>query len=236
MVFDCPLTSSGIMLSPSSKVTPSFPSDVLECILDSVTLADTSPAIHACALLCLLNKACQLYCLRDRECWTFTAMVTGTWKGDSASTVTYDICYSTWYHSNDITHFVIGTSASSIYNPLSTPDKAVNGFICKWDCFHSNEQNGMSWWRADLGAPRSVSTIQVQTRRDGYWRSNFHHVIITLGNSSDYVNPVFDTYPYKATSGELLTFTPSTPIIGRYLQFDTNDNVHLSFSEIKIIS
>ncbi|KAK3887918.1 hypothetical protein Pcinc_008001 [Petrolisthes cinctipes] len=213
----------------------------MRCSLDQFTLAHNIPAVHACASVCLTTNSCRLYCLRLRltgnECWTFSAVVNENWNGDPASSVTFDVCYSTWYHSGDITHFVSGISVSSKQYPINSGDKAVDGFGCEhhneW-CFHSETyEDDPSWWKADLGAPRSVTTIMV-------YPSHSHMVefTITLGNSSDSSeNPIFAQNLVESTTGEIMNFTVTTPMIGRYLEFKTNDNdQYLMICEVKIFS
>ncbi|KAK4315228.1 hypothetical protein Pmani_013534 [Petrolisthes manimaculis] len=216
----------------------------MDCFLGQVPLTPNIPAVHGCASLCLTTDSCRLYCLRFKvtgnECLMFSAIVTQNWNGDPALNVTFDVCYSTWYHSGDITDLVIGTSGSSMYEPFTTPDKAVDGFICKaftYYCFHSDATpTEPSWWRADLGAPRSVSTIMVFPRNDGFDVPHFNNVFITLGNSPAYSdNPIF-AHVLQGTYGEVMEFTVTSPMIGRYLEFKTDSTLYLLICEVKIIS
>ncbi|KAK3872474.1 hypothetical protein Pcinc_022447 [Petrolisthes cinctipes] len=216
----------------------------MDCILNQFTLPPNIPAVHGCASICLITNSCRLYCLRlkftGNECSIFSALVTQKWNGDPASSVTFDVCYSTWYHSNDITHFVSQTSGSTIYEPYTTSDKAVDGFSCKsfhHYCFHSDaRETDPSWWRADLGAPRSVTRIMVFPRNDGSPVTHYSNVVITLGNSPVYTgNPQFAQTGTGAT-GQMMDFTVTTPMIGRYLEFKTDATLYLLICEVKIIS
>ncbi|KAK3873508.1 hypothetical protein Pcinc_021476 [Petrolisthes cinctipes] len=216
----------------------------MDCSLNHITLAPNIPAVHACASVCLTTNSCRLYCLRFRltgnECLIFSALVTENWNGDPASSVTFDVCYSTWYHSGDITNSVSETSVSSIYEQYTTGDKAVDGFICRQfhqHCFHSDaSDNDPSWWRADLGAPRSVTRIMVFPRNDGSSITHFSNVVITLGNSSvSRENPIFAQID-RGIAGQMMDFTVTTPMIGRYLEFKTDDELNLVICEVKIIS
>ncbi|KAK4313806.1 hypothetical protein Pmani_014868 [Petrolisthes manimaculis] len=216
----------------------------MDCSVGHVTLAPNTPAVHACASVCLATQSCRLYCLNFRptgnECFIFSALVTQNWKGDPDSSVTFDVCYSTWYHSGDITHLVSSTAASSILQHSTTGDKAVDGFSCRQvphQCFHSYVRSGAkSWWRADLGIPRSVSRLLVFTRNDGNQAAHFSNIIITLGNSTlTGQNPVFASLDSGVT-GQMMDFIVTTPMIGRYLEFITSPQLFLVICEVKIIS
>ncbi|KAK4307132.1 hypothetical protein Pmani_021091 [Petrolisthes manimaculis] len=165
---------------------------------------------------------------------------TQNWKGDPDSSVTFDICYSTWYHSGDITHLVSSTAYSTTYESYTTGDKAVDGFSCRafhHHCFHSDTSDEAEpWWRADLGTPRSVSRLLVFPRNDGSDVTHFSNVVITLGNSTiTGHNPTFATIDSGVT-GQMMDFIVKTPMIGRYLGFYTREELYLLICEVKIIS
>ncbi|KAK4307131.1 hypothetical protein Pmani_021090 [Petrolisthes manimaculis] len=55
-----------LLKATTNKVISSFPSEVMDCSGGHVTLAPNTPAVHACASLCLTTKSCRLYCLNFR--------------------------------------------------------------------------------------------------------------------------------------------------------------------------
>lgn len=155
-----------------------------------------------------------------------------TWVGSDPASYTYDTCFSLWYHPRDHAQSIISMSSSSLYSSDRVPSKVVNGFFCRSTdhfCFSSTTVAN-SWWRADLGKPHQVSEILIQLR---YGESNFLDVFVSLGNSSDYNNPILATSPGEGPSGGLVNFTATIPVTGRYLHVQAAKK--LSICNLQII-
>ncbi|XP_071517344.1 uncharacterized protein [Panulirus ornatus] len=228
----------------SRKVASSFNSPVSSCTLRSVRLA--MPTIRACAALCHLETNCKLYCLKDDVCTLSSALVNIRYPGGDPNdpiytgVLTYDRCYSTTWSFSDVTQYIQSVDSSSIFDPDFPAVDAVNGFYCYgplFYCFIGNLADPRGWWTADLGAPRRVSTVRVWTRADNHLHPMFNYVDISLGNSSDYNNPVFDTFPAEPpTSGMIVTFTASPPVTGQYLKLKSEGGPHpIAICHIEIL-
>ncbi|KAK4317344.1 hypothetical protein Pmani_011566 [Petrolisthes manimaculis] len=172
------------------------------------------------------------------------------WPGSSSNPreviESYDECYSNWYV-NSITPSITNVSASSVYSSAGTPvparnaENVISGFFCKrldYYCFTSaGHRNNKPYWRADLGTPKRVSSIIISNRKDVI--EHFIDAEITLGNSSDYNNILFDNYNGEPPPGINIPFTPTNPVTGRYLQIQssnaTHRNAYLSMCDIVIL-
>lgn len=70
--------------------------------------------------------------------------------------------------------------------------------------------------------PRQVSYILIQFRHEEY---AFKDVNVSLGNSNDYKNSIFATKLGELPKGQLVNFTATTPVTGRYLHIQAAGKV-----------
>lgn len=178
-----------------------------------------------------------------QECTVLDAQITTVWTG-TPDAVQFDKCFSTWHHPHDLALLITGMTSSTTYSSKPgvprIPLSAINGYDCylQHDCFMTTLKTE-NWLRVDLGAPRRVSFIRIQTRRDAFSKPTFKNVEVCLGNSSSYVdNPVYDTYPTAAALGSVVVLGSTvSEAVGRYLQFKTQLVVkgYTSFCGLQII-
>ncbi|XP_071546260.1 uncharacterized protein [Panulirus ornatus] len=203
------------------KVTPSFRDTLYRCRLNVLPL--WVPNVFSCATHCQRVGGCTLFCLKGQVCTVYSAQITTFWPGLS-DIHQFDKCFSTWHDPHDLSHFVTDIAASSVFTSidgLRSPSLAIDGYYCyvSSQCFTS--KIGTSHWlRLDLGAPRSVTSIKVQTRRDEYITPTFSNVEVRVGNASDHTkNPVFDRLLGFAHRGQLVIFQGTSVATGQFIQF-----------------
>lgn len=154
----------------------------------------------------------------------------------SEVTISFDGCYSRWYVDNNITPVIEQLPPYPPFLPGREVEYATNGFFCaKMDYFCFTSARAVNpWWRADLGAPRIVSLITISTRKGA--QSQFQDVVVTLGNSSNYLNPTFDNMNGVGAVGANIDFTPVSPVTGRYLQVQSvGTDIILTICDIQIL-
>ncbi|KAK4307266.1 hypothetical protein Pmani_020979 [Petrolisthes manimaculis] len=110
------------------------------------------------------------------------------------------------------------TTASPPISIYRDSQYLTNGFIClnvDYFCYIS-QIDQFPYWRADLGDFRRVTLITINTRPGQ--ESQFEMIEISLGNSSEYNNPLFASFTGPATPSSNVDFQPENPVTGRYLQ------------------
>ncbi|XP_042226705.1 uncharacterized protein LOC121869429 [Homarus americanus] len=185
----------------------------------------------ACAGECLEDPLCRAFCVKGASCHINGGHLDGRWPGAAVGHIypgifTYDYCYA-YLEEGDVTSHIVSTSASTVHPEGLYPEFVINGFYCHipqyhgplFYCWAADPSDVQGYWRATLDSPQTISTIYVWTRGDGHPTPTFDNVEITFGTSSDFNNPVFDTYPNTALiTGEMITFTATSPVTGQYLQ------------------
>lgn len=67
-------------------------------------------------------------------------------------------------------------------------------------------------------------------------QSQFEEVVVSLGNSSNYVNPIFDTMSGVGATGVNIDFIPASPVTGRYLQVQSvGSDIIITICDIQIL-
>ncbi|KAK3870650.1 hypothetical protein Pcinc_024138 [Petrolisthes cinctipes] len=215
-----------------------MPSHISQCLLEKRSI-NLNP-IRTCGVLCSLKTNCLLFCLKGGTCSLYSAQVSSKWPGFSLAPneriESYDECYSNWFV-NSITPSLAAEniSSSSSFNIYTLPENIINGFHCRshyFFCFSTSGGDSDRFWRADLGKPKRVSSIIISTRAS---YEQFSKVEITLGNSNDYDNIRFDYYEGPSPVGTDISFTPTNPVTGRYLQVQSFRNNYLSMCDIVIL-
>ncbi|KAG7166314.1 uncharacterized protein LOC121869428 [Homarus americanus] len=204
----------------------------------------------SCAIKCLEEPLCRAFCVKGASCHINGGHLDGHWPGAAVDhphykkIFTYDYCYAI-LDDGDVTSHIVDTSSSTFHTQNLYPELVVNGFYCHIPqyhgpfhyCFMTGTSESLGYWRATLDSPQTISTINVWTRGDGYAKKLFHNVEITFGTSSDFNNPVFDSYPNAALfTGEMITFNATSPVTGRYLEVrDLSPSDALCFCNIQLL-
>ncbi|KAK3870649.1 hypothetical protein Pcinc_024137 [Petrolisthes cinctipes] len=221
----------------SLNVVPEMPDKISRCELEKVGLFQ--PTFPACGSLCSRHDDCNLFCMNGTTCSLYSAKVSSWWSGvTTVDTVRYDGCYSTWYLDNNITPLIVATTATPPLIPSRAAEYLPNGFMClnmDYFCFIS-ERAQFPYWRADLGDFRRVTLITISTRPG--LLSQFEMIEISLGNSSDYNNPLFGSFTGPAPSSSNVDFQPIIPVTGRFLQIQSRvpGDSFIAMCDIQIIN
>ncbi|KAK4294222.1 hypothetical protein Pmani_033132 [Petrolisthes manimaculis] len=231
------LVSADMTSIKSRKVVPVMPEKISRCELEKEELI--LPTLQVCASFCSLNNDCNLFCMNGTVCSLYNAKVSTWWSGVTPGiTVSYDVCYTTWYLENNLTPFIALTTASAPLSIHRDKQFLANGFMClNMDHFcYISQRVSFPYWRADLGAFRRVTLIIIITRPGTL--SQFEMIEISLGNSSDYNNPLFASYTGPAPPMSNINFQPQNPVTGRYLQVQSKlpISTNMAMCDIQIFS
>lgn len=153
-----------------------------------------------------------------------------------------NLCYSSWGSFWDTAHTAT-FQASAPWHPDTHKSAPITGFYCldKYGtCYVSGYFIKNPYWMANLGIPRRITTIKIQTRRELEKRVKFEDVEVRVGeDATDFGNnQVFGYYEGEAMHGEVITFkatTTTTFITGSIVTLQAMTSYELVICSIQIL-
>lgn len=118
-------------------------------------------------------------------------------------------------------------------------DGNYNGAYPGGSVTHTNNGEANGWWQVDLGAPRSISEIELYNRTDccGDRLSNYS---VLAGNDATFSTSVYDSGNQDTAAGASVNFS-SLDVVARYVRvqrnFDSLDggNNAISLAEVDVL-
>ncbi|XP_047739675.1 uncharacterized protein LOC125178896 [Hyalella azteca] len=205
-----------------------------ECLLTTAVTASTRPRV-ACSSLCLQKVNCHFFCIRNGNglCALFKAFVAVRWPGHpaSASTTTYDACYTSWGDPRDIVKTNSHFTYSSVWGSLD-PKSATDGYACAAPAFFATQSQPNSFTQIDMELTTRVQTVIIATTLG----SEMANMDVILSNTSDYnlgqkIGRVDGAPPHWSTC----TIVTNTSVAGRYITTFWAATGYHSYAEIQVV-
>ncbi|XP_047740644.1 uncharacterized protein LOC125179233 [Hyalella azteca] len=227
--------ATGVLLSNHfSKVIGNVVNN--ECLLTTAVAAPVPLGLRgACSLMCQQNSSCHFFCFfkSNSTCALFRAFVAVRWQGHpvSASTTTYDACYTSWGDPRDI----VKTNSPFAYSSIlvaGSQSYATDGYACNPPIHFVTLRQSNSYTQIDMQKMERVHTVIVATA----WPDHFSDLDVILSNTTDFnLGKKIGRVDGDTPSYSTYSFDTNTSVAGRYITFFQAPYDYHGFADIQLI-